>query len=156
MFHTLNPHCILHGEFYFGPYLSDISYTKTRVNLPLCLIKHHDIQIYGVVSSFCLGTRWKLVFGFTPLQQYRWGKSSCYLLDKRLSGTHSLSGRVEKRSISYLSGIEHRLICTSHGSNTVIEFPSENSSNKASIHLVMLHALYYNRNMFRYGVDLMN
>jgi hypothetical protein len=67
---------------------------NVKVKLSLCLTKHYTLHHEGVWGSECvdshfldLGTCWKWVVRFTPLQLYPLGKSPRYPLDRRLGGT---------------------------------------------------------------------
>jgi hypothetical protein len=71
---------------------------KVKVNLSLCLTKHHTMMTYwgngGVALCILdLGTRWRWVVSFTPQLLYPQGKSPWYPLDRRLDGPQSRSGR---------------------------------------------------------------
>jgi hypothetical protein len=69
-----------------------------RVNLPLCLTRHHAMKTYwgsGWIAPRILyhGTRWRWVVSLPCLQLSPQGKSPWYLLDRRLGGPQSRSGR---------------------------------------------------------------
>jgi hypothetical protein len=53
-----------------------------------------------------LGTRWRWVVSFTPRPLYSHGKSPWYLLDRKLGGPQSRSGRGQKKNLQPLPGLE--------------------------------------------------
>jgi hypothetical protein len=58
-----------------------------------------------------LGTRWRSVVSFTPQPLYPQRKSPSYLLDKRLGGSQSRSGRAGEEKHSHpLPGLEPPII----------------------------------------------
>jgi hypothetical protein len=58
-----------------------------------------------------LGTRWRWVVSFTPRPLYHQGKNPWYLLDRRLGGPQSRSGRGGEEKISQpLPGLEPPII----------------------------------------------
>jgi hypothetical protein len=64
---------------------------KVKVNLSLCLNKHHTMKANwesgGITPPILdLGTRWRQVVSFTPHPLYFQGKSPWYPLDRRLAG----------------------------------------------------------------------
>jgi hypothetical protein len=66
--------------------------------LSLCLTKHYAKKTYcgsaGIAPRILdLGTRWRWVVSFTPRPLYPQGKSPYNLLDRRLGGPLSRSGR---------------------------------------------------------------
>jgi hypothetical protein len=68
-------------------------WTRLKVNLSLCLTKHHVIKTYWMSGGIApcildLGTRRRWVVSFTP-----WPLYSRYPLDRRPAGPQSRSGR---------------------------------------------------------------
>jgi hypothetical protein len=62
-------------------------------------------------SILDLGTRCRLVARFTPRPLYPQGKSPLYLLDRRLGGNQSRSGRGgEEKNSKPPPGIEHSFV----------------------------------------------
>jgi hypothetical protein len=80
------------------------------LKLSLRLI-NYILRHEGVWESRCidprflhLGTSWRWVFSFTPLPLYPPGKEPQYLLNSRLGGRQSRSGRLGAVNIFYLAG----------------------------------------------------
>jgi hypothetical protein len=85
---------------------------KVHVKLILCLTKHRSMKPYWAESrhtSHTLGpgTRWRWVVSLTPRPLYPQGKSTCYPLNRRVSGGQSRSGRGgEEKNFQTMPGIE--------------------------------------------------
>jgi hypothetical protein len=77
-----------------------------KVNFSLFLTKYHAMKTYwgsgGIAPrALDLSTRWRWVVSFMPRPLYPRSKSSRFLLNRRLGGPQSRSGRVGKEKISH-------------------------------------------------------
>jgi hypothetical protein len=83
--------------------------TYSRVILILLLLKkrYEDMGEWRYSSTFIdLGTRWRWVVSFTPLQLYPWRRSLWYPLDRRQGGPQSWSGHCGEEKNLALPGTE--------------------------------------------------
>jgi len=68
------------------------------------LLNQAPLKVYwesvGIAPGFLsLGARWRWVDNFTPRSLYLRGKSPRYILDRRLGGPQSQSGRGNEESV---------------------------------------------------------
>jgi len=90
-----------------------IGHSRGWARLPMYLLKQHAmnvrrgmlVYIHALLNT---GTRWRWVVRFTHGLLYRTGKTPLIPWDRRLGGSHSLSGSLgEEKNLSTPSRIKH-------------------------------------------------
>jgi hypothetical protein len=80
-----------------------------KVELSLCLIKHHAMKMYGEVKVKLHGTRWRQIVSLMPQLLYPRGKSPQCPLGRRQGGPWSWSSCCEENLLDLL-GIESQFL----------------------------------------------